>query len=280
MVGCMDFSGVSFESLCETPPDERLPWIDRSDIDLSAMNSLQRVWRDRGFVILRSLIPSKIIDPYCEVWKKTQLELGLDRRAWGIGTPYMTVPELRDICLFPPLTAALNEILGTPMGLHLNLTDWKSTQRDWHQDDYLNPGFVNGHYAAVWIALGHIHPDSGPFEYVAGSHKWPLVRQAKVLETMGEDGSDPDWPWRSEELLTPLFTAQVQNSDLETRKFIPNKGDVLIWHSRLMHRGSVPINPSLERRALIAHYSSLDVRQDMPHRLQHSEHPLSWYFAL
>jgi len=42
---------------------------------------------------------------------------------------------------------------------------------------------------------------------------------------------------------------------------------VLIWHGRLLHRGSRPTNPSLLRRALISHYSGINHRPDMPARV-------------
>ena len=71
-------------------------------------------------------------------------------------------------------------LIGTPMGLNLALTGWRSTTRTWHQDDYLNPPYINCHYAAVWIALEDIDPDCGMFEFVPGSHKWPLTRGAKI----------------------------------------------------------------------------------------------------
>ena len=54
--------------------------------------------------------------------------------------------------------------------MHLNLTGWVSTERNWHQDDYLNP-FINSWYGRL-VALDKISADAGPFEYVPGSHKW------------------------------------------------------------------------------------------------------------
>lgn len=214
-------------------------------------------------------MPDELIDAYCRAFNG----------GWGIGTPYETEPTIRDVCLYPPLTNLLHSLIGEEMGLHLNLTWWRSTERDWHQDDYLNPEGVNGHYAAVWFALDDIHPDSGPFEYVRGSHRWPLIRRSKVLEAMGEDGSDPDWPWRSEALLGPLLEewASIYRADCPREKFIAKKGDVLVWHSRLMHRGSRPNVPGMERRALIAHYSAIAKRPDMP---RWATHPGGGRYAL
>ena len=45
----------------------------------------------------------------------------------------------RTLALDPPLMAKLKEVSGEDMMLHLCLTGWISTKREWHQDDYLNP---------------------------------------------------------------------------------------------------------------------------------------------
>jgi len=91
---------------------------------------------------------------------------------------------MRYLLLYPPLMAKLKEVIGEEMILHLCLTGWVSTQRGWHQDDYLNPSFVNSWRTAVWIALGDIH---GPFEYVLGSHRWPLMRGEKVRALLTDE---------------------------------------------------------------------------------------------
>ena len=48
-----------------------------------------------------------------------------------------------DLALHRPVTEMLEHLIGAPMGLNLTLTGWVSTSRAWHQDDYLNPSFVN-----------------------------------------------------------------------------------------------------------------------------------------
>ena len=52
------------------------------------------------------------------------------------------------------------------MVLHLNLTGWISSERNWHQDDYLNSAEINGWYLAVWMALDDVSPNSGPFQFI------------------------------------------------------------------------------------------------------------------
>jgi ectoine hydroxylase-related dioxygenase (phytanoyl-CoA dioxygenase family) len=178
--------------------------------------------------------------------------------------------------------AKMKALIGEDMLLHLCLTGWVSTERGWHQDDYLNPPHVNSWYAAVWIALGDIHPDSGPFEYVPGSHRWPLIRGEKVRKFLTkqelavrapETGINP-WERLAERFVNPAIEAEIAESGRPIVPYLAKRGDVLIWHGRLIHRGSVAKVPWMERRSLITHYSGVNHRPDMPDRAldQNGEH--------
>jgi SAM-dependent methyltransferase len=252
-------SALSWAELGEEVPDKDLPPLDRRDVALDRLTPEQRSWRENGYVILRDFIPAELVDRYCAVRARLH-----NKGGWPSPTPYLEIPEIRDLCLYGKLSDMLEHLLGEPMGLHLNLTGWVSTERAWHQDDYLNPPEVNSHYAAVWTALDEIQADSGPFQFVPGSHRWPFIRQANVLSLLGrEDGDDPSWPWDSERLLTPFFQSEIERRGCKIEPFLGGKGDVLIWHSRLVHRGSRPERPDAERRAMIAHYSAISRRSDM-----------------
>lgn len=260
---------ITFAMLSEEPDARMLPRLDQPDVDETGLSKEQRAWRRDGVVILPGFLPDAVIDPY--IRRRTNL----DRPGgWSSPTPYEHVAELRQVCLYPPLRAMLRELIGEEMMLHLNLTGWVSTERNWHQDDYLNPGTVNSWYAAVWIALDTIDPDSGPFEYVPGSHRWPLLRGEKVRARMtdaeraasvGTAGFDT-WPKVTERFVVPAIETEIRRRGVAARQFLGRKGDVLIWHGRLMHRGTRPARTDLQRRALIAHYSGVSHRPDMPRR--------------
>lgn len=284
---------ITFEQFCEEIPDGEKPWLDRKEngvISISGPCVLNNGnywdWHFKGYLIQERLIPHDLIDAYTTRYEADNGPQS--RNGWKSGTPYMQVPEIKDICLYKPLTDLLEQLIGEPMGMNLNLTDWVSTERNWHQDDYLNPEHVNGHYLAVWIALDDIHPDSGPFEFVPGSHKWPAMRRNKVLAHLEPHERDnPDWPRIAERFLDGVFDEKikaVQESYIEDarsaytplRSYGPKtvrlavhkwdtakKGDVLIWHSWLAHRGSRPKNPDLLRKSLICHYSGINHRPDM-----------------
>jgi hypothetical protein len=221
-------------------------------------------WNDDGVVILPAFIPDAAIDAYCDEWLAQHGPT--PNGGWPDCTPYMRHPALRRIVCDRHLARVLEVLLGEPAAVHLNLTGWVTTERDWHQDSYLNPPHVGDHYAAVWIALDDIHPDSGPFQYVPGSHRWPQVTRDLIGQHV--DLGDPRWPKHSETILSPLFEAEIARRHPDIVTYLPKRGDVLVWHGRLLHRGTKANVPGMERRALIAHYSGIHSREDMPRAIE------------
>lgn len=253
---------MTFEQFCEEIPDDRRPPLDRKYAPVNGWE--QRQWQNSGYVILRGFVPADLIDAYCARYERDNgqgARLGYN----DSGTPYMKVPEIKDLCLYRPLTDVLQSLIGEPAGMNLNLCNWESTERNWHQDDYLNPPEVNGHYLACWIALDEISPDSGPFEFVPGSHKWPVMRGEKVREALEEnERNDKNWPRTAERFLDDIFENEILSRRAAVKVWDDaQKGDVLIWHAWLAHRGSKPKDPSLLRKALICHYSGIYHRPDM-----------------
>jgi hypothetical protein len=259
-------SVITYAMLSDDPDPTSLPALDHPEVDIVRLTPEQRAWRQDGVLILRQFFPDTVLDPYIARRAKFDRPTG-----WWSPAPYLHIDELRELCLYPPLRQILRALIGEEMMLHLNLTGWVSTERNWHQDDNLNPPFVNAWYAAVWIALDHIHPDSGPFEYVPGSHRWPLLRGDKVRKYMTKEERSRtvgppainEWPKISERFVVPAIEAEIRDRGVTPQRFLAEKGDALIWHGRLLHRGAEPARRDLERRAVIAHYSGVNHRPDM-----------------
>jgi ectoine hydroxylase-related dioxygenase (phytanoyl-CoA dioxygenase family) len=81
---------------------------------------------------------------------------------------------------------------------------------------------------------------------------------------LNPDERDHRWPKFSERLLTPMFQQMMDDKGVPAVNHLPSRGDVLIWNGRLLHRGSTANIKGMERRALIAHYSGINHRQEMP----------------
>lgn len=240
-------------------------------------------WNDEGVVILKNFMPENLMVAYEECWIRengsgTRDNFTMTRpMGWDYCTPYRHHNEVLDILSYGPLHAEMEKLVGEPVGVHLNLTGWNTTTRDWHQDSYLNPPHVGDYYVAAWIALETVHPDSGPFQYVAGSHKWPQVTREKILNALDPSERDHKWPTHSERVLSPLFTKEIEDRNATVTTHLPDRGDVLLWHGRLLHRGSIANKPGMLRKALISHYSGIFHRQDMPLAVEYGD---GWYFPV
>lgn len=247
----------SFNDISMPIPNDKAAPLDREIA--RADSCYQRDWVTNGAVHLPKFFPDSLIDRY------VQLRARLDKPGgWSIECPYLYYDEIKDICLYQPLMLMMEHLLGSQMMLHLNLTGWVSTERNYHQDDYLNPPFVWSRYAAVWIALEDIHMDSGPFRYVKGSNRWPLIRQDLLERYFPGMLSDNQWPKKTEKAVVEAIEAEIRRRQATTVYYLPKKGDVLIWHGALIHSGSEPVDPKRQRRSLIAHYSAREARPDMP----------------
>jgi hypothetical protein len=231
-----------------------------------------------GYVIFPSLLPDDLVDRYCRYYQSHDIPVG----GWASNTPYMEVEELRDLCCYSPLVDRLARLLcGDKVAVNLNLTGWVSTERNWHMDCYLNPPGIGSHYMAVWMALEDIHPDSGPFEFLPGSHHLHFLTRDKIFAQISEsEQKSPGWPKTTERFVVPAIDDWIDRNGHRNwiKQFLGKKGDVLVWHSRLIHRGSKPRSHDLLRKALIAHYSSIAHRYDMPNYKQHKDQ--GFYFVL
>jgi hypothetical protein len=251
---------ITLGMTAEEVDDATAPPLDRTTCDETSLSPDQKFWRDNGYLIKEGFIPHDLIDRYCEIRGRHPSKFG-----WSCPVPYMHLSELRDVSLYPPLMKLMESLIGEEMGLHLNLTGWVSTERNWHQDDYLNPPYINSWYSAAWIALDDISADSGPFEFVPGSHRWPLLKSHKVrMFLTPEERNHTNWSQISERFINGIAEEEISRRGAAPKPFLGKKGDVLIWHGRLMHRGSVARVPDMPRKTLISHYSGLSHRIDMP----------------
>jgi hypothetical protein len=246
-----------------------VPWLDRSDVDISQLSPEQRQWREHGYVILPKIVPEPLLADYARWREERRLPDELDAMPGAYA--YMFVPEIRRIALYKPVAEVMASLIGEPLALEFILSGWKSSERAWHQDDYLNDATVNGYYAAVWIAVDDIDPDAGPFEFVPGSNRWPVMRREKVKALLTPEQANSDlWPYHSQDFVARAFEAEIAGRGASVKPFLAKRGDALIWHARLLHRGSAPRNRALVRRSLICHYCGISKVRPEYHEVRRS----------
>lgn len=267
------------------PHPEGRPWT-LADLTEDIPLDVDLAWNTSGVLLCPAMFDDELIERYKDEWLAANGPL--HRHPDGtVDAPriggynevgYLQSPALMEMCTSAQVAQIWEMLLGEPAGVHLNLTGWVSTQRQYHSDFYLNEKCVGDHYGAVWVALDDVHPDSGPFEYFPGSHRWSgVVTKTKIGQVV--DLADPRWPAHSEDVLAPLIEAEAAERGVEKVTHLPKKGDVLFWHGRTYHRGSKANVPNSYRGAAIAHFSGINHRTDMPPAVKHPRHG-GYYFPL
>ena len=227
----------------------------------------QRSYARQGCLVLRNFIPANLIDDYLRLRER----LGLGQNQFPDSTPFVEHEELLRISCYKPLMDIIRELHGAEMGLIFNLTGFVSTQRGWHQDAYLDRDTAVPRLAA-WIACGAIDDDVGPFEYIPGSHRWMALSNERINEFLkpeyrwpnghrAREAGVPGWGRISEAFIDPSVFAKIEREGVPIRHFVAEKGDVLLWYGRTMHRGSPPRRKGATRPGLIAHYAPIFERE-------------------
>ena len=100
---------------------------------------------------------------------------------------------------------------------------------------------------AAWVALEDVSAGSGELEYFVGSHH---------LEDYLFEGRFKWMPFRSGEYeaFIQSLRERSQARGLERRRFLPRKGDALIWSADLVHGGSRDAQAGVTRKSLVTHY--------------------------
>lgn len=233
----------------------------------STLTNNQRIYAAQGCLVLRKFIPDDLIDAYIELRER----LSLGQGQFPDSTPYVEHQEVRDISCYKPLLDIIRELHAAEMGLIFNLTGFTSTQRGWHQDAYLDRDSAVPRLAA-WFACGRIDADQGPFEYVPGSHRWMALSNERINQFLKPDyqwpnghrakqGGVPAWGRISEAFIDPSVFSKIERDNARIMHFTADKGDVLLWYGRTMHRGSPPTRKGATRPGLIAHYAPIFERE-------------------
>ncbi len=188
--------------------------------------------------------------------------LALCDRAVADTDPYFTDPAVarvqdawlrsravRRLASFPKIVDALSLAYGRRAFAFQTLNFQRGTQQPVHADTIHFHSEPERFMCGVWIALEDIAPASGPLEYVAGSHRLPvLTMQAAGVNHASPSAADYDGVY------IPALTHRLEASGLPTHTAVLRKGQALVWAANLAHGGSPVGDPNATRRSLVTHF--------------------------
>jgi phytanoyl-CoA hydroxylase len=230
---------------------------------------LLKSWVRDGFVVLPAAVSSDLIDQldadveeiwngvspfrcFVEFWEsdaKTIQPAGERFRNMPVKLLdlYVHSENARKIIFSPAIVRFLTVLFEQPVLAFQSLYFRFGSRQDIHQDTAFVKVSSPLAFAASWIALEDIQPDSGELEYYVGSH---------TLEDYLFAGRSKWMPFRSSEYsaFVESLHQRSQARGLARRKFRPRKGDALIWSADLAHGGSQQTSEGVTRKSIVSHY--------------------------
>lgn len=230
--------------------------------------SIESLWRDRAG--LRTPIS---IDTHINSTDSSRVLLSkaLDsakQQPYKINDLYLEYPSIRELVLDPSLCQVLSALIdGAPMVFNSLNFEYGSQQAD-HRDTLFMPPRVPNKMVVSWIALETADRHNGALRYYPGSHNIPPY----YFSHGKQNAIDSEIP-----LFREYMKAEMEKRDIKEVVFDAEPGDVLIWHSELLHGGSDVKEPLISRKSVVAHYYR---RQEYYHRFWQVKkmHDNGYYF--
>jgi phytanoyl-CoA hydroxylase len=226
-------------------------------------------WEKKGYVIFENAIPAATIDKLNEELRQLKTNPNTNVKITGnfegskpydqelisknnsvrIVDFYAFSDAAKDILLNEKISRFLTIIFEKPPLVFQSLNFEYGSQQNIHQDT----GYVVANepmkLAAAWIALEDVKEGSGELIYYEGSHRLPEYLFSQYFKHFDKDrdGVNQHEEWQK------LLHENSKKANYPLKKFLPKKGDLLLWHADLAHGGAKITNDNT-RRSLVGHY--------------------------
>ncbi len=261
------YSSLSYIDLKDLPGEK--PWLDRQSLREIAPDNkrfqelpenIQRSiinWSEDGFAIIPSLFNEQKVETInseiTDLLRKGTVKWQYNNRKAMFA--YRHSAEIRKILDKAVLKQTLEFLLGKPVDLFSSINFYQGSEQLPHSDSIHMSTHPEGYLIAIWIALEDITEGSGPLTYYPGSHRWPYIHSEDINASGTALKMDPAPYDKYESRITSI----LKEKQPVAKTFLPEKGDVLIWHANLLHGGSPVTQPQSSRKSMVLHYYARDV---------------------
>lgn len=260
-----------------------LPWPDRKDFKKKLGEKLAartvspeeaadlENWNRDGFVIWRGAVDPALIDEllqdYETAWReRPECRLVYNRKGPAPWAQMGDRGEFRRfrvmdfhnlsgaaaaIMMHPEILNFMRLIFDEkPVGIQTLFFEYGSEQGV-HQDFAYVQADILSHLAAAWVACEDTDAANGPLLFYPGSHRIPKFdfEDGRIAYTSKDEARHAAWEMH--------MKSECERMGLKARIFEAKKGDVLLWHSALVHGGSRVLDKQRTRKSLVSHYSDI-----------------------
>lgn len=157
-------------------------------------------------------------------------------------------PIAMNLLIHPKLQRPLEQITGGEVDAVQTMYFWQGSTQRRHQDQYYLPACFS-----AWCALCDVSPDNGTLFVQPGSHQRRLFTRADLPKK--PDGSPGEmFHEKYNDFVDEVFAANA----LPEVPVFASKGDVLLFHGKLIHRGGPIGKPGSFRHVMANHYIPRD----------------------
>ncbi|MCB9034512.1 MAG: phytanoyl-CoA dioxygenase family protein [Chitinophagales bacterium] len=246
-----------------------MPWLDQSitttqQIELKLQNTnfsdeiKQQIihWKDNGFMIIEQFFNRDLVDRLNNEIEQLIHEKKINTNYTN--KKYFNVFNQSNIAksfIFDErLISILNFILGKEVQLFQSINFIKGSEQKPHSDAVHMSTFPSNYLIAVWIALEDIEFEAGPISYYPKSHLLPNIITedfTSIHSFLLDDNANEKYEAKIQSLL--------DKNQIQAKTFLAKKGDIFIWHSKLVHAGLPILHPTLTRKSMVLHFFAKDV---------------------
>jgi phytanoyl-CoA hydroxylase len=165
-------------------------------------------------------------------------------------------PVIRRLMFAPAVAEFLGLIFENKALASQSLGFLRGSAQESHQDSAYVGYTLPRKFAASWAALEDVTIGAGELFYYPGSHRVPefiyagRYKSVSEAERMGGKREDVQADIRRH---VEGLDALAQRFGLTRQVFAAKQGDVLIWHSDLIHGGH-KVSPETTRKSIVTHY--------------------------
>jgi phytanoyl-CoA hydroxylase len=153
--------------------------------------------------------------------------------------------DIRQVALAPRLRKVCAQLLdGDPL-ICCSLNFERGSQQPFHLDTWYMPPPVDDKMVVASIALDDVDADNGPMVYYPGSHRIPAYRFSDGRLNIAEAEAGRCWDY---------LNAEIARRGLREEEFRGKRGDVFLWHARLLHGGRPIRDMTKTRRSMVVHF--------------------------
>jgi hypothetical protein len=253
---------ISSEDLKDKPGEQ--PWLDQPDAAGRLEEALQqssfsedlkarlRLWPQNGYLVLPGFFRPETLDAAQAELESLRESGQLDAQRSGtkVTDAWHYSPRMEAMMKDPQLLEIMSFLLGAQVHLFQTLNFEYGSQYDAHSDTIHMTTHPLGYLTAVWVAMEDISPESGPLFYYPGSHRLPYILNPDFPHNGSAMTIDPNAVHKFNDYIKQM----IEEHGLEAETFLPQKGDLLIWHAILLHGGMPRQQPDRTRRCTVGHY--------------------------